>query len=635
MRRSLYLLVSVVIGSLMVSTTTIAAEEKNVPTAKFRRAGKAIPNEYIVVLKDDTASASVLFHADNLMRRHKGSVKRVYQHAMKGFQARLTEQEAVALSKDPLVQFVEEDGLASVADIQFSPPSWGLDRIDQRFLPLNSIYGYLLNGAGVNVYIIDSGINYWHDDFGGRAHYGVDFFGFDGSDCTGHGTGVAGVAGGATHGVAKAVRLYSVRVFGCSNTTPVSYLIAGVDWVTCHHVKPAVANMSFGVFGGSAALDYAVRHSIAAGVINVAAAGNDRGVDAGFISPARVSEAITVAATDINDVRASFSNVGSVVDLFAPGVAIVSTNIGSSTATQIANGTSFAAPHVSGVAAMILQVNPFAGQFFVETTILASSSFGVVSDSRSAPNTLLRSPFVPDIPDGGGGVVSPAPVVYWSFAGPIAGKHCIQALEASDPDTWDDNYFCTDRDYGFVWSSAGPVAGMTNIHIVEPTDPHTWNDNYLATPVNYGYQWSSNGPLAGMQCVQALEASDPHSWGDNYLCWPPSSTPTLHWSYAGPIAGKHCIQALEPSDPYTWNDNYLCTDQDYGFVWSYAGPVPGMTNILFDEPSDPHAWNDNYLATPVDYGYQWHPSAPIPGKQCVLIEEPADPHAWNDNYLCW
>ena len=255
----------------------------------------------------------------------------LYSKALNGFSVELTEAEAVAISEDPRVAFVEEDSVMETQVTQTNPP-WGLDRIGQRNLPLNNTYSYTTTGAGVNVYVIDTGIRLTHTQFGGRAFAAFDALGGNAVDCNGHGTHVAGTIGGSTYGVAKSVRLFAVRVLSCSGSGSTSGVIAGVDWVTANRINPAVANMSLGG-GASSALDNAVRNSIASGVTYAIAAGNSN-TNAANSSPARVAEAITVGSSTRTDARSSFSNFGTVVDVYAPGSAILSAYHTSNTATR-------------------------------------------------------------------------------------------------------------------------------------------------------------------------------------------------------------------------------------------------------------------------------------------------------------
>jgi aqualysin 1 len=268
--------------------------------------------------------------------------------------------------------------------------TWGLDRIDHVSRPLNGTYVYTSTGSGVNVYIIDTGIRTTHSQFAGRASVAIDTVndGRNGLDCHGHGTHVSGTVGGSTYGVAKAVRLFSVRVLDCSGSGTTSGVIAGVDWVTAHHVSPAVANMSLGG-GASTALDSAVRNSIASGVTYAIAAGNAN-VNVASSSPARVSQAITVGSSTSNDARSSFSNYGSIVDIFAPGSSITSAWLTSDTATNTLSGTSMATPHVAGVAARYLQYNRTASPATVRNAIVNAASLNRLSGvPRGTTNRLL------------------------------------------------------------------------------------------------------------------------------------------------------------------------------------------------------------------------------------------------------
>uniref|UniRef100_UPI003467EDD9 Extracellular serine proteinase n=1 Tax=Thermus sp. (strain Rt41A) TaxID=32063 RepID=UPI003467EDD9 len=275
-----------------------------------------------------------------------------------------------------------------------SPATWGLDRIDQRTLPLDGRYTYTATGAGVHAYVVDTGILLSHQEFTGRIGKGYDAITPGGSaqDCNGHGTHVAGTIGGTTYGVAKGVTLHPVRVLDCNGSGSNSSVIAGLDWVTQNHVKPAVINMSLGG-GASTALDTAVMNAINAGVTVVVAAGNDNR-DACFYSPARVTAAITVGATTSTDYRASFSNYGRCLDLFAPGQSITSAWYTSSTATNTISGTAMATPHVTGAAALYLQWYPTATPSQVASALLYYATPNVVKNAgRYSPNLLLYTPF--------------------------------------------------------------------------------------------------------------------------------------------------------------------------------------------------------------------------------------------------
>jgi len=349
------------------------------------------PGRYIVVFEQAAGSASVESASRDVVAAG-GKVEHRYRFALQGFSAELPAAAVAGLRADPDVVSVEADTTITTRTTQPNPPSWGLDRVDQRTLPLNHAYGYTTTGRAVTAYVVDTGIRTTHTDFGGRAVEGYTAVadGRGAQDCNGHGTHVAGTIGGTTHGVAKQVRLVAVRVFDCTGSGSTSAVIAGIDWVAGHHQpgRPAVANLSLGG-SPSTTLDAAVQRVIADGVTLVAAAGGSASNACNF-SPARVPPALTVGASTPADARASSSNVGPCVDLFAPGTSITSAWHTSDTATATLSGTSMAAAHVTGVAARYLQADPSAPPATVHGGLVRSATTGVLRDvGAGSPNRLL------------------------------------------------------------------------------------------------------------------------------------------------------------------------------------------------------------------------------------------------------
>ena len=380
---------------VLAGTAVTAVVAAALPGAATANATLLQPTSYIVTVQSGSTGAVA-----GLAQALGGEVGYVYEHALQGFSVRLPAPLLPALLALPGVASVEQDAPVAVTGTQSPTPSYGLDRIDQRALPLDNSFATKAEGAGVKAYIIDTGIALGHGDFGGRAVTGFDAVdGGSADDCNGHGTHVAGTTGGTQYGVAKAVTLVAVRVLDCVGSGTTAGVIAGVDWVAADHQagQPAVANMSLGG-GASRALDAAVQRAIADGVSFSVAAGNSGGLVAGLLgsddactgSPSRVPEALTVGATDARDAKAGYSSRGRCLDLFAPGSDITSAWYTSPTATNTISGTSMAAPHVAGVAALYLSQVPTATPAQVTQQILSTSTGEAVKNpGAGSPNRLL------------------------------------------------------------------------------------------------------------------------------------------------------------------------------------------------------------------------------------------------------
>ncbi|MGH3359763.1 MAG: S8 family peptidase [Nocardioidaceae bacterium] len=351
----------------------------------------AIPGKYIVVLNDDAGLASTR-SVSTLAENVGATVETRYSSAIDGFSAAMDEAAVEQLRADPRVDFIQADQVVHATETQTPTPSWGLDRVDQPELPADDSYTYNETGAGVTAYIIDTGINAAHADFGDRVGEGFSSVEGGTDDANGHGTHVAGTVGGTQYGLAKDVALEPVRVLDKDGSGTTAGVVEGIDWVTENASGPSVANMSL---GGPAdpALDEAVAGSIGAGVTYSVAAGNDFGADACESSPAAVPEALTVAATAADDTASEFTNGGSCVDLAAPGTDITSAWIGGPDAENTISGTSMATPHVTGATALYLEAHPDAAPADVSAGIVEAATPDLITGlPEGTANLLLNYP---------------------------------------------------------------------------------------------------------------------------------------------------------------------------------------------------------------------------------------------------
>lgn len=461
---------------------------------------------FVVTLRSGEPREVAADHA----RRYGAQVEFVYEHALRGYAARVSEGQIGALARDGRVARVERDQVVHATGTQ-PGATWGIDRIDAR-AGTDGTYSYSATGAGVTAYVIDTGILTTHEDFGGgRASHGYDFISgdADATDCNGHGTHVAGTIGGTEWGVAKDVSLVGVRVLDCRGSGSWSGVIAGIDWVTADAVDregPAVANMSLGG-GASSSVDAAVQRSIASGVSYAIAAGNGdrlgRAQDACNYSPARVPEAMTIGATTKADAKTSWSNYGACVDWFAPGASITSAWYTSNTATNTISGTSMAAPHVAGAAALYLQRSPSASAGAVRDALFALTTQGIVTDSRTKYNNLL---FTDPVTTGTGNTAPAA-----SFTKSCSGLTCTFTSTASDFDgtiathAWT---FGDGQDSSEVSPTHTYATGGTYTVTLTVTDDDGATGSFsdagvaVAAPSTAGFSLSANGyKVKGFQTV--------------------------------------------------------------------------------------------------------------------------------------
>ncbi len=440
---------------LLLSIAAGACADAGAPTSPARLAPfmqvngdlttQLVPNEYIVILRD--AKRSDLNGAVAEVAAHGGKLLARYDAVYRGYAARLDADALLAVRQNPEVLLVQPNGIVTISATQSPTPSWGLDRIDQRNLPLNNSFTYANDGAGVHEYTIDTGILLTHNDFTGRVGNGFDAItsGGTANDCNGHGTHVTGTAAGTTYGIAKKATVHPVRVLDCGGSGTFAQVINGMNWVTANRIQPAVANMSL---GGSkdVATNLAADSMVRKGNVALAVASGNSSANACNFSPASAPLPLTVNATTIADARASFSNFGTCTDLFAPGVNITSDWIGGNNATNTISGTSMATPHVTGALALYRAANPSSTAEQIFTMLLADATPNVVTNpGTGSPNKLL---YIGNIGGGGGGPNNP-PVAAFTYS-------CSQNPNGTYRCDFDGSTSTDDNGVtGYLWQIAG------------------------------------------------------------------------------------------------------------------------------------------------------------------------------------
>lgn len=567
-KRSARLLIFAVVIALLGGSCSEPALEINGPQketasseAPVLKKSNGVPGSYIVVLKSSLSNSEI--QIADLILKYIFKTEFQYNNAIKGFASQLTDNQVTALAKDLRIAYIEQDQYVQIVTTQTNA-TWGLDRIDQRTLPLNAQYTYTENGAGVDAYVIDTGIRKGHSDFGGRAVTGYDAITLNGSaeDANGHGTHVAGTIGGTTWGVAKNVRLIAVRVLNSSGSGTIAQVVAGIDWVTANHTtNPAVANMSLGG-SKSDALDTAVKNSIADGVVYCVAAGNETS-DASTRSPAGVTEAITVGATDSQDAFATFSNYGSVVDISAPGVSIKSAWYTSNTATNTISGTSMATPHVAGAVALYLQSNPAATPAEVSSAITANATNSVITGLPSGTvNKLLHS--------GSGSGPVPLPPAAPTLVSPASGTLGVTipaalAWNASAEATTYTIQVSTSQAFTtLAFSASGVTTTSTSASGLTAGTAYYWR--VLAANANGNSAWSGvwNITTAGGNPPAAPTLRSPSNGATNQ-----SLTPTLAW-YSVTGATSYRLQVSTSS-------TFATSEVDLAGITTTSVGVSGLT----------------------------------------------------------
>ncbi len=575
-----------------------------------------IPNRYMVKFSDQRMSPKEIdFMASEIAKLHDAQVHHVYDMAFKGFSGVMSKESAEKLMEHQLVEYVERDSFVEMYTIQNPAPSWGLDRIDERPLTLDSRWTYLSDGTGVNAYIIDSGVDGGHSDFSGRIGGGASFVaGAFNADCNGHGTHVAGTVAGTQFGVAKNATVFPVRVFGCNGGTTSATIVAAVNWVTANGSAPAVVNMSLGG-SSSGAINAAVNDSINAGFSYVVAAGNSNANACSF-SPANVNNAITVGATENDDDRASYSNFGSCVDLFAPGSDIVSARTGTTSGSDIMSGTSMAAPHVAGIAALYLQNNPFATPATVMSNILSDATTGQLSSIGSgSPNLLAywREACHQPVAYHDGSQITPWFDSANCFVMPVPNG-------ASNPFVYSGNYYI---DAAFTSCPLGNYDGANCYVMPKPAGGFIYDNNFYTT-----YDACSIGANDSANCyiASAPAGTSAFIYANNFYTTPLSGNVCpIGW-----FDGANCYVMPKPAGGFIYDNNFYTTydacsigTNDSANCYIASAPA-GTTAFIYD--GNFYTTPDSAAPSCIDGTYD--------GAHCYIGTAPtgSTPFVWGGNF---
>ncbi|MCL1037832.1 S8 family peptidase [Shewanella submarina] len=572
-----------------------------------------VPDRYLIAVSKEVSADELAQMARGTAERYGARVDAVYESVFHGFALQIDKDKLAELKQERWVSDVYADGLAYTHTIQNPVPSWGMDRVDERPLNLDNRFTYQQTATGQDVYVIDSGLNAAHLDFTGRVGVGASFVGGSANtDCIGHGTHVAGTVLGTRHGLAKGATVHPVRVFGCTGSSATSTIVAGVNWVTANAGGQGVANMSLGG-GANTAMDNAVQNSINSGVTYVVSAGNSN-ANACSYSPARVNDAITVGSTTINDKRSNFSNKGSCVDLFAPGSDITSAWHTGSNATNSISGTSMAAPHVAGIAALMRAEDPAATPADIMLRVISDATVGVLSSIGSgSPNLLAfwKNPCTDPVAMHDGSSLMP-----W-FDG--ANCYVMPVPSGADPFIWSGNYYVEAK---LMDCPLGSYDGANCYVMTKPETGFIYANNFY-----HQYDDCSVGSDDSANCyiASAPGGTSAFEWGGNfYTTALPGNVCPL-----GTYDGANCYVMTKPAGGFIYANNFYTT-----YDACTSGTDDGANCYLASAPAGTTAfeYDGNFYTTPT--GAPTCPAGSYDGANCYIGTAPAgsSPFIWGGNF---